>query len=135
MASLRSQRFPAGACANPRSFVRTTIVRAHAFTHAERYDPAIHVLSVVELSSAPRVAGRDGAELDRRRHERTATAERLVEEHVPMASRPPSPSSPEALPGSSRSTPQRSGLDRFSRAVITRCRQVEPSVPDDHSDQ
>jgi nucleotide-binding universal stress UspA family protein len=61
----------------------TTDAAAHAFSHAERYDAAIHVLSVVELSSSLGTAGHDEEKLDRRRRERTATAEQLVEEHAP----------------------------------------------------
>lgn len=53
---------------------------AHAFSHADRYDAAIHVLSVVELSGGLSTAGRDDAELDRRRREREAAAEELVTE-------------------------------------------------------
>ncbi|MFB6156765.1 MAG: universal stress protein [Haloferacaceae archaeon] len=60
----------------------TTGAAAHAFSHAERYDATIHVLSVVELSSGLGTAGRDEAELDRRKRERTETVERLVEEHA-----------------------------------------------------
>jgi nucleotide-binding universal stress UspA family protein len=61
----------------------TTDAAAHAFSHAERYDATIHVLSVVELSSGLGTAGRDEEELDRRKRERTAAAEQLVEEHAP----------------------------------------------------
>jgi len=61
----------------------TTDAAAHAFSHSERYDAAIHVLSVVELSSSLGIAGHDEEKLDRRRRERTATAEQLVEEHAP----------------------------------------------------
>jgi nucleotide-binding universal stress UspA family protein len=61
----------------------TTDAAAHAFSHAERYDAAIHVLSVVEVSSSLGIAGHDEEKLDRRRRERTATAEQLVEEHAP----------------------------------------------------
>jgi nucleotide-binding universal stress UspA family protein len=61
----------------------TTDAARHAFSHAERYDATIHVLSVVELSSGLGTAGRDEEKLDERRRERTATAERLVEEHAP----------------------------------------------------
>ncbi len=61
----------------------TTDAAAHAFSHAERYDATVHVLSVVELSSGLGTAGRDEEELDRRRRERTATAGQLVEEHAP----------------------------------------------------
>jgi len=53
---------------------------AHAFSHAERYDAAVHVLSVVELSGGLSTAGRDEAELERRREEREAAAEELVAE-------------------------------------------------------
>ncbi|WP_327053466.1 universal stress protein [Halomicrococcus gelatinilyticus] len=62
----------------------TTDAAAHAFSHAKRYDAAIHVLSVVELASSPGTAGRDEEKLDKRRRERMATAERLVEEHAPV---------------------------------------------------
>lgn len=61
----------------------TTDAAAHAFSHAERYDATIHVLSVVELSSGLGTAGRDEEKLDRRKRERAATAEQLVEEHAP----------------------------------------------------
>lgn len=61
----------------------TTEAAAHAFSHAERYDAAIHVLSIVELSSGLGTAGRDEKELERRKREQTATAEQLVEEHAP----------------------------------------------------
>jgi nucleotide-binding universal stress UspA family protein len=60
----------------------TTDAATHAFSHAERYDATIHVLSVVELSSGLGTAGRDQAELDRRQREREATAEQLVAEHA-----------------------------------------------------
>lgn len=60
----------------------TTDAAAHAFSHAERYDATIHVLSVVELASGLGTAGRDQAALDSRRRERTATAEQLVEERA-----------------------------------------------------
>ena len=60
----------------------TTDAAAHAFSHAERYDAALHVLSVVELSSGLGTAGRDEAELDSRERERAAAAEQLVEEHA-----------------------------------------------------
>ena len=56
---------------------------AHAFSHAERYDATIHVLSVVELSSGLGTTGRDDDELDRRKHERRATAQQLIDEHAP----------------------------------------------------
>ncbi|MEF8841349.1 MAG: universal stress protein [Haloarculaceae archaeon] len=56
---------------------------AHAFSHAERYDATVHVLSVVELSSGLGTAGRDEEELDRRERDRTETAERLLAEHAP----------------------------------------------------
>jgi nucleotide-binding universal stress UspA family protein len=55
----------------------------HAFSLAERYDATVHVLSVVELSSVPGTAGRDRAELDRRKRDRAAAAERLVAEFAP----------------------------------------------------
>jgi nucleotide-binding universal stress UspA family protein len=58
----------------------TTEAAAHAFSHAERYDATIHVLSVVELASGLGTAGRDEEKLDRRERERTAAAERLVAE-------------------------------------------------------
>jgi nucleotide-binding universal stress UspA family protein len=57
----------------------TTDAATHAFSHAEQYDAAIHVLSVVELASGLGTAGRDETELDRRERERTTAAERLVE--------------------------------------------------------
>ncbi|WP_247005840.1 universal stress protein [Halorientalis litorea] len=60
----------------------TTDAAIHAFSHAEQYDATIHVLSIVELSSGPGTAGRDDEELDRRRRERMAAAERLVEAHA-----------------------------------------------------
>lgn len=60
----------------------TTDAAAHAFSHAERYDATLHVLSVVELSSGLGTAGRDEAELDRRKRERATAVERLVEEHT-----------------------------------------------------
>jgi Universal stress protein UspA and related nucleotide-binding proteins len=60
-----------------------TDAAAHAFSHADRYDAAIHVLSVVELSSGLGTAGRDEEKLDQRRRERTETAERLVDAHAP----------------------------------------------------
>jgi nucleotide-binding universal stress UspA family protein len=55
----------------------------HAFSHAERYDAAIHVLSVVELASGLGTAGRDEAALDERRAERVSAAERIVSETAP----------------------------------------------------
>jgi nucleotide-binding universal stress UspA family protein len=58
----------------------TTDAAAHAFDHADRCDATLHVLSVVELSSGPGRAGRDQAAIDRRRAERTETAERLLED-------------------------------------------------------
>jgi nucleotide-binding universal stress UspA family protein len=61
----------------------TTDAAAHAFSHGERYGATVHVLSVVELSSGLGTAGRDEAKLDRRRRERTETAERLLAEHAP----------------------------------------------------
>ncbi|MFT4949771.1 MAG: nucleotide-binding universal stress UspA family protein [Natronomonas sp.] len=61
----------------------TTDAATHAFSHAERYDATVHVISVVELSSGLGTAGRDQEELDRRRRERQATAEQLVEAHAP----------------------------------------------------
>ena len=54
----------------------TTDAAVHAFSHAKRYDAAIHVLSVIELASSPGTAGRDEEKLDQRRRERMATAER-----------------------------------------------------------
>ncbi len=60
----------------------TTDAAAHAFSHAERYDATIHVLSVVELSSGLGTAGRDEEELDRRKREQATAAERLVEENA-----------------------------------------------------
>jgi nucleotide-binding universal stress UspA family protein len=61
----------------------TTDAAAHAFSHAERYDATIHVLSVVELSSGLGTAGRNEEKLERRRDERTAMAEQLLEQHAP----------------------------------------------------
>lgn len=61
----------------------TTDAAAHAFSHAQRYDAAIHVLSIVELSSGLGTAGRDEEQLEQRRRERTRTAEQLVQEHAP----------------------------------------------------
>jgi nucleotide-binding universal stress UspA family protein len=61
----------------------TTDAAAHAFSHAERYDATLHVLSVVELASGLGTAGRDEEELDRRRRDRTETAQQLVAEHAP----------------------------------------------------
>ncbi len=61
----------------------TTDAAAHAFSHADRYDAAIHVLSVVELSSGLGTADRDEAKLDRQRRERRETADALVSEHAP----------------------------------------------------
>jgi nucleotide-binding universal stress UspA family protein len=61
----------------------TTDAAAHAFSHAEQYGATIHVLSVVELSSGLGTAGRDQEKLNRRRRERTATAEQLIEKHAP----------------------------------------------------
>ncbi|MEF8783829.1 MAG: universal stress protein [Haloarculaceae archaeon] len=61
----------------------TTDAATHAFSHADRYDATIHVLSVVELSSGLGTAGRDEEKLDQLERERTATAERLLEEHAP----------------------------------------------------
>lgn len=61
----------------------TTDAATHAFSHAERYDATIHVLSVVELSSGLGTAGRDQEKLDQRKRERTATAKRLLEDHAP----------------------------------------------------
>lgn len=58
-----------------------TDVASHAFSHAERYDAALHVLSVVELSSGLGTAGRDQEKLNRQRAEKTATAEQLIERH------------------------------------------------------
>lgn len=55
----------------------------HAFSHAERYDATVHVLSVVELSSGLGTAGRDDEKLARRREERAAAAQRLVDEAAP----------------------------------------------------
>lgn len=55
----------------------------HAFSHAERYDAAIHVLSIVELASGLGTAGRDEAELEERRTERAEAAERIVSETAP----------------------------------------------------
>jgi nucleotide-binding universal stress UspA family protein len=60
----------------------TTDAATHAFSHAERYDATIHVLSVVELSSGLGTAGRDEEKLEHRRRERAAAAEQLVEEHA-----------------------------------------------------
>jgi nucleotide-binding universal stress UspA family protein len=56
---------------------------AHAFSHAERYDATVHVLSVVELSSGLGTAGRDDEKLARRREERAAAARALVDETAP----------------------------------------------------
>lgn len=56
---------------------------AHAFSHAQRYDATIHVLSVVEVSGGLGTAGRDREKLDRLRRERTEAAERLLEAHAP----------------------------------------------------
>ncbi|MFB6117924.1 universal stress protein [Halosegnis sp.] len=61
----------------------TTDAAAHAFSHAERYDATIHVLSVVEISSGLGTAGRDEEKLSRRKREQTVTAKQLVEEHAP----------------------------------------------------
>lgn len=58
-----------------------TDAAAHAFSHAERYGAALHILSVVELSSGLGTAGRDQEKLDRQRRERTATAAHLIEKH------------------------------------------------------
>jgi nucleotide-binding universal stress UspA family protein len=55
---------------------------AHAFSHAKRYGAHIHVLSVVELSSGLGTAGRDQKKLDRRKRERRATAEQVIEKHA-----------------------------------------------------
>ena len=60
----------------------TTDAAAHAFSHAERYDATIHVLSVVELAGGLGTTGRDEDELERRRRERETAAERLVEENA-----------------------------------------------------
>jgi len=60
----------------------TNDAAVHAFSHAERYDAAVHVLSVVEISSGPGPAGRDEEKLERLRRERTTTAEALVEAHA-----------------------------------------------------
>jgi len=61
----------------------TSDAAAHAFSHAEQYDATVHVLSIVELSSGVGTAGRNEEKLDRRRSQRMAAAERLVEEHAP----------------------------------------------------
>jgi nucleotide-binding universal stress UspA family protein len=61
----------------------TSDAAAHAFSHAQRYDATIHVLSVVEVSSGLGTAGRDEEKLDRQRRKRTETAERLLEAHAP----------------------------------------------------
>ena len=61
----------------------TTEAATHAFSHAEQYDATIHVLSVVELSSGPGVAGRNEEKLDRQRREQMATAEQFIEEYAP----------------------------------------------------
>jgi nucleotide-binding universal stress UspA family protein len=61
----------------------TTDAAAHAFSHAQRYDATVHVLSIVELSSGLGTAGRDEEKLNRRKSERTATAKQLLENHAP----------------------------------------------------
>ena len=61
----------------------TTSAAKHAFSHAERYDAAIHVLSIVELASGLGTAGRDEAELDERRTERVSAAEEIVSKTAP----------------------------------------------------
>jgi nucleotide-binding universal stress UspA family protein len=61
----------------------TTDAAAHAFSHADRYDAAVHVLSVVELSSGLGTADRDEDKLDAQRRERRATAEALVADDAP----------------------------------------------------
>ncbi|QAU12048.1 universal stress protein [Halorubrum sp. BOL3-1] len=55
----------------------------HAFSHAERYDAEIHVLSIVELASGLGTAGRDEAELDERRADRLSAAERIASQTAP----------------------------------------------------
>ena len=57
----------------------TTDAAAHAFSHADRYDATLHVLSVVELASGLGTAGRDQEELDRRERERTNAAKGILE--------------------------------------------------------
>ena len=60
----------------------TTEAATHAFSHAEKYDATIHVLSIVELANSLGTAGLAEEKLDRQRRERLATAEQLVEEHT-----------------------------------------------------
>lgn len=57
----------------------------HAFSHAERYDASIHVLSIVELAGGLGTVGRDEAEIDERRAERAEAAERIVSKTAPDA--------------------------------------------------
>ena len=52
----------------------------HAFSHAQRYDAELHVLSVVELSGSLGTAGRDETELDERRADRLSAAKRVISE-------------------------------------------------------
>lgn len=53
---------------------------AHAFSHAQRYDATVHVLSVVELSGGLGTAGRDSERIERLRDERASAAADLIEE-------------------------------------------------------
>ncbi|MEZ3164198.1 universal stress protein [Halorubrum sp. RMP-47] len=55
----------------------------HAFSHAERYDASIHVLSIVEVAGGLGTAGRERAALNERRDERASAAERIVSETEP----------------------------------------------------
>ena len=52
----------------------------HAFSHAQRSDAELHVLSVVELSGSLGTAGRDETELDERRADRLSAAKRVISE-------------------------------------------------------
>jgi nucleotide-binding universal stress UspA family protein len=58
-----------------------TDAAVHAFSHADRYDATLHVLSVVELSSSLGAAGRDDEKLASRKEQRATAAEELIDEH------------------------------------------------------
>jgi nucleotide-binding universal stress UspA family protein len=51
----------------------------HAFSHGDRYDATVHVLSVVELAGGLGPGDRDEAAIDRRREERVAAVDDLAE--------------------------------------------------------
>lgn len=60
-----------------------TDAAVHAFSHAERYDATVHVLSIVEISSGLGTAGRDEEKLDERERERAAAIEQLLDAVAP----------------------------------------------------